>query len=237
MNTQEKGTPLHEKLNELLKTDRLPTVVEDVEADTFRTQNTNNSSGEPYTSGFHFSAPQTDLGRFNDPNGKLKVCYVAQTATSALAEIFCRNKKRDLADQSSFYIGSSDLETRSVSHLKTKRKLRLLDLGSLLPMLGYTLDELTGPSYKVTQEIVLFFSEVEDELINGVAYPSRHLGDRKLCYAIWTNESEPHILETQSIVPVSKFRTTQELPSFWSDKDIVGEEILTEVLGFKVVED
>ena len=237
MHKQEKGTPLHEKLNELLQNDKLPTVVVDVGAYTFRTQKTNNSSGEPYTSGFHFSAPQTDLGRFNDPNGKLKVCYVAQTATSALAEIFCRSKKRDLADPSSFYIGSSDLEIFSVSHMKTTRKLQLLDLGSLLPRLGYSIDELTGLSYEVTQEIVRFFSQVGDESINGIAYPSRHLCDGHLCYAIWTNESEPHILKTQSIVPVSKFKTSQELPSFWSEKDIEGEEILTDVLGFKVAED
>jgi hypothetical protein len=235
MNTTNQGSVLHERLKLKLSNNQYPTVIAKLDTACYRMQSTNNKDNKPYSEGFYFWAPTSDLGRYNDPNGKLEVCYVATTAPLALAEIFGRRKARDLNDPETFFIGSGDLKTSSVATNHFTKDVTLLDIGGLLSCLGMTTDQISCLDYNITQDIVRFFSELDDCPIDGIAYRSRHHDDSGYCYALWKNSGDSGMLKTDVISTIESFKMVEGLPSWWSEDDIEGEEILTDILGYKVV--
>ena len=81
------GDALRKRLHELEKNHSLPALTKLQGSEFIRVQETNDSSGMPYKEGFHFSAPDKDkLGRYNDPNGNLQVCYVAEIGRASCRE-------------------------------------------------------------------------------------------------------------------------------------------------------
>lgn len=235
MNTKNQRSALHERLNELNNNNQYSTLIVKEGTECFRVQQTCDQNGEPFKEGFHFWAPQYDLGRYNDPNGRLKVCYVATKPSLALAEAFGRRKKRDLEKPESFYIGSSDLNRNSLATNVTTKKFRLLDIGSTLSKLGMTTDQIASEGYELTQDVVRFFSDLDHIPIDGIAYRSRHHDDGGYCYALFKNSDDYSSLRTKSIETIEDFESSTDLPDGWQDSKIDGEEILTETLGFKVV--
>lgn len=230
-------TALYHKLDELAKIDALPIkkVLHGVLC--YRVQKTNDENGKPYVHGFFFGRPEINLGRYNDPQMVLRVCYVADKPTSALAEVFGRRGKRNIELPTSFFIGSNELVNFSMATNSVTKSLNLLNIGALLPHLGKRIDELSGDCYRLTQDIVGFFSQNKQYAIDGIAYRSRHLDDGTYCYAMWARDEEDKWLKTISIETLRSFECELELPELWSGKTIDGEEILTDILGFEIVDD
>lgn len=170
-----------------------------------------------HTEGFHYHAPSSNLGRYNDPDGKVSVCYVANLPEIAMGEIILREGHTELS--------VTDIELWDMAQLKTKRTLSMLDLGRLMPKIGLKLDELTSPSYRNCQEIVRYFSRNPHPDVQGIKYISRHLA-YGACYAMFAPQPDETLLETDKMTNLSQFRCVA------NDKD--SEEILTDVLGVVV---
>lgn len=235
MSTKNQRSALHERLNELGNNNQYPTSIVEEGTECFRVQETCDQNGEPFKQGFHFWAPQSDLGRYNDPNGRLEVCYVAIKPSEALAEFFGRRGKRDLEKPESFHIGSSELNRYSIATNVVTKELSVLNIGSTLSKLGMTTDQIASEGYEFTQDVVRFFSDLNDIPIDGIAYRSRHHDDGGYCYALFKTSDDSSSLKTKSIETIENFESSTDFPSGWQDSKIDGEEILTETLGFKVV--
>jgi hypothetical protein len=236
MNTQNERSLLRQQLDEAIHNNRYPTVTITEGAVCYRVQNTCNQKGVAYREGFHFWSPTIYLGRYNDPNGRLAVCYVATKPTSALAEVFGRRHQRVLKKPELFHIGSSDLHHFSMATNTVTKTLKLLDIGGLLSKLGMTTDKIATVDYKITQEIIRFFSDLNDCPIDGIAYRSRHHDDGSYCYALWQAEvNGSTVLNTESIVKLANFVSNTDFPSWWSYDAIDAEEMLTDILGYEVV--
>lgn len=219
---------LHELLIELFKFGKEP--IKLVHSELFRVQPTNDKQGTPYQEGFHFSAPNSELGRYNDPAGSLPVCYVADLATTALAEVYGR---RDAGNgERLVQIDRKDFISRSVSVVEPIRPLRLFDLSKALIPLGLTLSDITSKDYSVTQSLVAFFAAHPEWGVDGIAYISTHYAS-ECCYALWLNKRDEVLLKTCSITSLQDFESS-EVPRDWDESAIDAEEILTQVLHFSI---
>lgn len=232
MNTKKTGSTLHDRLEQLINSGNAPTITVSVGSQCMRVQERLDATGTEYKNPYHFSTAIPATGRYNDPDGKLGVCYVAQTATVALAETFGR--KRDNEDEEPLFIDGKELDKKIIATLEFTRELVLLDIGKALCALGLTIDVISGADYQKAQDIVRFFSKKPQyRTISGIAYISRHHADG-YCFAIWQNNESEDIFREVSRIAIKSFDTEKELPSFWSSSTIDGEEILTDVLGFSV---
>ena len=230
------GDALRKRLHELEENQLLPALTKRKGSEFIRVQDTNDSSGVPYNEGFHFGTPdKSKLGRYNDPNENLAVCYVADTAATALAEVYGRRKTRNIDDLESFHVDSRELSSKSVTTVEATKDLKLLNVGKLLTKLGKTTDQLSSGDYQFPQEVVRYFSESEERQFDGIAYRSRHHDDGSFCYALWKSTSELNTLKTKSIVTIDDYISVDDFPDGWKHENISGEEILTDVLGFEVV--
>jgi hypothetical protein len=231
-----KGDALRKHLCELEANHDLPVMNKDRGSEFVRAQETNDSNGVPYKEGFFFGAPDiSQLGRYNDPNMNLEVCYVADTAATALAEVYGRRQNRNIEDPESFHIDSCELDSKSITKVEATKDLKLLNMGKLLTKLGKTTDQISNVDYQLPQEIVKYFSESDNRTFDGIAYRSRHFDDGSFCYALWNSDNEPNVLKTKSITSIEEYKSMVDSPDDWEYEDISGEEILTDVLGFQVV--
>ena len=191
----------------------------------YRVQNANHSTAD------HFSAPSEDLGRYNDPDGEMKVWYGAEHPTGALAETFGR--KRASGNALGVVVGEVDLASHSMCEVKVMRDLKLLDLKASLSKLQITLDEITGPDYTLTQEIVRTVSRLSENTFDGIAYESRHHPDGHMCYALWITPGDQPTVSEGDIVKLQEYTFYGYIPEL-NDDQADAEEMLTEILGYEV---
>ena len=120
-----------------------------------------------YTTANHYNLPRERgrLGRYNDPDMLVAVWYGAQLPTGALAEVFGRERlaagsqARGLAARR-YLNWVADLAHRHMCEVQTTAPLDLLDIKRCLTYLAYPIDEITGPGYMLTQEIVRVVSRL-----------------------------------------------------------------------------
>lgn len=196
----------------------------------FRVQGAGHENAE------HYGIPKKpkELGRYNDPKEEIGVWYGAEHPTGALAETFGRLRPKE-AKGLGIVLNATDLESRDMCVVETMRELNLLDLKPCLSKLGRTVDEVTGPDYTLTQEIVAAVARLPGRPFDGIAYESRHHPDGHSCYALWTAPGETSTVKTVEMTKLSEFEYSGELPEGFEGDSIDAEEILTEILGYKVL--
>lgn len=222
---EKKENQTHEKLNQLHNSGKIPKKVYLKGTELKRWQS------KEYPSAVHYNRPDNStMGRYNDPTGRTGVCYVSESAVLALAESYGRQYQ----DDEDFYISVSHLEVAQICTVKVEKNLKTVDMRALQALLHITTDKLTGVDYGVTSEIVNFFANTLSGEYDGISYTSRHFGEG-VCIALFEQESEQ--ISTLSMEKMSSYRDSYYLPEGWEYDDIDAEEILTEILGFNIVEE
>ncbi|GAB2804996.1 hypothetical protein GCM10027040_36400 [Halomonas shantousis] len=182
----------------------------------------------------HFSAPSEGLGRYNDPDGVMKVWYGAEHPTGALAETFAQRRYSENARGVGWMFNESDIASRNMCEVRVKRKLKLLDLKASLSRIRITLDKITGPDYTLTQEIVRIVSRLSENQFDGIIYESRHHPDGRMCYALWVAPGEQPTVSEGEMINLLEYTFYGYIPEIVSDH-ADAEELLTEVLGYEVM--
>lgn len=182
----------------------------------------------------HFGVPTENLGRYNDPECKRGVLYGAQDPEGALGETFCRTRSDGPLRGRKGYIQHSDLSTRNMAIVRTTRDLVLLDISKALPKLKMSIDLIAGTDYKPTQQVVSTLLNLPGQPYDGIAYHSRHYQNGKFCVALWEREGSEKPVKTEKLELLSDFSVPSEDPD-GTVSTMDTEEILTEVLGFKVM--
>jgi hypothetical protein len=117
------------------------------------------------------------LNRFDDPNGRFRVCYLGTTVEVCFAETFLRNPPVRI-------LALDDLAGRSIATLELRRDLRLVPLhGRNLARLGVTAELASGSDYLASQLWSRAIWEHQDRP-DGILYRSRH-DDSALCVALY----------------------------------------------------
>ena len=131
----------------------------------------------PQATGVYFNKPQEleEMGRYNDPAGRVGVCYVATDPITAMAESYCRQNRELDADE---------LTRNQLCELEATDDINTVDIGALMPKIGLKLDELTSSNYKITQNICGFFAQNPECSIQGISYRSRHYDNGNHCIAL-----------------------------------------------------
>jgi hypothetical protein len=107
------------------------------------------------------------LNRFDDPNGRFRVCYLGTTAEVCFAETFLRNPPVRI-------LALDDLAGRSIATLELRRDLRLVPLhGRNLARLGVTAELASGGDYLASQLWSRALWEHQDRP-DGILYRARH---------------------------------------------------------------
>lgn len=190
--------------------------------------------GAKHSRADHFSAPSEDLGRYNDPDGIMKVWYGAEHPTGALAETFGKEKASRRALGPVF--SEADLASCSMCEVKVTRDLKLLNLNAALSKLQIRLDEITGPEYALTQEIVRTVSRLSENKFDGIAYKSRHHPDEHMCYALWIAPDDEPTVSEGVIKNLLEYTFYGYIPEI-DDDQADAEEMLTEILGIDITMD
>jgi len=229
----EKSIEVHRNIEQLIielqTQDKLPGLAVSKGEGAFRIQSTE------YRTANYFHAPNElkQLGRYNDPLCEKRVWYGAELPTGALAETFGRvrvPKERGIGT----VLNQSDLALRNMCEVTVLKPLWLLDIKLLLIKLALTLDEITGPSYALTHEIVRVVSRLPGSPFDGIAYESRHYSDGRMCYALWIDPGDQPLVSEGKIENLCEYVYKGELARPYDGDDIDAEEMLTEVLGYKV---
>ena len=115
----------------------------------------------------HFGA--SEYNRFDNPNGKFGVCYMAKTIKGAFAETFVR-AAGDRVLKLSF------VQKRSISEVVTTAPLRLSSLhGPGMARVGAN-SAVSSGSYAVAQSWALALHD-HSAIVDGIAYRSKHDDD------------------------------------------------------------
>lgn len=184
---------------------------------------------ENQAEGFYYNKPQKleEMGRYNDPAGKVGVCYVATDPITAMAESYCRQNRK--------FVEVDELTRNQLCELEITDDINTLDIGAVLPKIGLTLDELTSSDYTKTQAICGFFANNPQYGIQGMSYRSRHYDNGGYCVALLEQAHEPEPLKTNKMTAMEDYHYDDHQLEGWEDDTIDGEEILTEVLGINVL--
>lgn len=176
------------------------------------------------------------LGRYNDPKKIIGIWYGAEHPSGALAETFGRLRPRNAnAKGTNIFLNITDLESRDMCVVEMNRDLKLLDLKLCLSKLARTVDEVSGPDYALTQEIVGAVARLPGNPFDGIAYESRHHPDGHNCYALWTRPDETTNVKTVEMTKLSEFEYSGEFPEGFEGDTLDAEEIMTEILGYSVL--
>lgn len=175
-----------------------------------------------------------ELGRYNDPQEEIGIWYGAQNPCAALAETFGRLRPR-ASKGAGIFINVTDLGSRTMCVVEMDRDLKLLDLKLCLSKLARTIDEVSGADYTLTQEIVRVVSRLPGNPFDGIAYESRHHPDGSSCYALWSKPGEATTVRTVEVTKLSDFEYQGAFPEGFGDDSLDTEEIMTEILGYKVL--
>ena len=192
--------------------------------------------GSGHKNAEYYGCPKkpAELGRFNDPREEIGIWYGAEHPSGALAETFGRLRPKE-SKGLGIVINATDLETRDMCVVETTIDLKLLNLKPCLSKMNRTVDEVTGPDYTLTQEIVAAVARLPGNPFDGIAYESRHHPDGHSCYALWTAPDKATTVKTVEMTKLSEFEYKGELPEGFEDDSIDAEEIMTEILGYKVL--
>ena len=113
----------------------------------------------------HFS--MTKAGRFDAPDQRYGVLYIARQLPGAFVETLCRNTGATRP------IPATAMDTYNVVEIRTSRLLRLVDLaGKGLARMGLDSRLSTG-DYRVAQRWSEAFHRHADH-VDGIIYPARH---------------------------------------------------------------
>jgi hypothetical protein len=168
-------------------------------------------------------------GRYNAPDNSFGVCYMADRVVSALAESFGRLMHRDGHQ----FVDEKELKNSRICLIRPLRKLVFVDVGQLLGMIHIPLSVSVGDDYGVTRRVIGCLYKLAKDKLDGVCYFSRHFTTADFCYAIW--ESEEKRFEDAGMINLDKYQDAEWIPSNWKHDSISAEELLEEVLRFKVV--
>lgn len=117
----------------------------------------------------HFGASGDN--RFDAPDGRFGILYLAQQIPGAFVEVFCRQRQR--------WIAETALARFHMSEFHSSRDLQLVDLaGKGLVQMGLDARICTG-DYRLAQQWADAFHEHPDQ-VDGVFYVSRHDPEQKL---------------------------------------------------------
>jgi hypothetical protein len=117
------------------------------------------------------------IHRFDDPQGRFRVCYLGTTLAVCFAETFLRNPPVRI-------LALDDLAGRSIATIEVRRELRLVPLhGASLARLGATAELASGSDYALSQAWSRALWEHPDKP-DGILYRSRH-DDSALCVAVY----------------------------------------------------
>src|SRR6266851_979997 len=122
-------------------------------------------------------AGRPPIHRFDDPNGRFRVCYLGTTIEVCFAETFLRNPPVRI-------LSLEDLAGRSIATVEVRRELRLVPIhGASLARLGVTADLASGSDYVGSQLWSRALWEHPDKP-DGILYRSRH-DDSAFCVAVY----------------------------------------------------
>jgi hypothetical protein len=122
------------------------------------------------------------IHRFDDPDGRFRVCYLATTVEVCFAETFLRNPPVRI-------LSLGDLEGRSIATVEVRRELRLVPIhGPGLVRLGVTTELASGSDYGDSQRWSRALWEHSDKP-DGILYRSRH-DDSALCVAVFNRAKD-----------------------------------------------
>jgi hypothetical protein len=117
------------------------------------------------------------IHRFDDPEGRFRVCYFGTTFEVCVVETFLRNPPVRI-------LALDDLAGRSVATVEVRRELRLVAMhGSGLARLGVTAELASGSDYAGSQLWSRALWEHSDKP-DGILYRPRH-DDSALCVAVY----------------------------------------------------
>jgi len=124
--------------------------------------------------------------RFDDPNGRFRVCYLGTNEEVCFAETFLRNPPVRI-------LSLDDLADRFIATLEVRRELRFVPLhGPGLARLGVTAELASGSDYESSQRLSLALWEHSDKP-DGILYRSRH-DDSALCMAVYNRAQDGFVL-------------------------------------------
>ena len=117
------------------------------------------------------------IHRFDDPDGRFRVCYLGTTLEVCFAETFLRNPPVRI-------LALDDLAGRSIATVEVRRDLRVVPIhGSSLARLGVAAELASGSDYVSSQLWSRALWEHSDKP-DGILYRSRH-DDSALCIALY----------------------------------------------------
>jgi hypothetical protein len=126
---------------------------------------------------FGSSSGRQPIRRFDDPEGRFRVCYFGTTLEVCFAETFLRNPPVRI-------LALDDLAGRSIATVEVRRDLRLVPIhGSSLARLGVTAELASGSDYAGSQLWSRALWEHSDKP-DGILYRPRH-DDSALCAAVY----------------------------------------------------
>jgi hypothetical protein len=117
------------------------------------------------------------IHRFDDPDGRFRVCYFGTTLEVCFAETFLRNPPVRI-------LALDDLAGRSLATVEVRRELRLVPIhGPSLARLGVTAELASGSDYAASRLWSRALWEHTDQP-DGILYRSRH-DDSALSVALY----------------------------------------------------
>lgn len=128
------------------------------------------------------AAGRSAIHRFDDPDGRFRVCYLATTMETCFAETFLRNPPVRI-------LSLEDLAERSIATIEVRRELRLVPIhGPGLVRLGVTAEIASSNDYAVSQLWSRALWQHPDKP-DGILYRSRH-DDSALCVAVYNRAKD-----------------------------------------------
>ena len=122
------------------------------------------------------------IHRFDDPDGRFRVCYFGTTLEVCFAETFLRNPPVRI-------LALDDLAGRSIATVEVRRELRLVPVhGPSLARLGVTAELASGSDYAASRLWSRALWEHTDQP-DGILYRPRH-DDSALCVAVYDHAKD-----------------------------------------------
>ncbi|NDK98924.1 RES family NAD+ phosphorylase [Photorhabdus bodei] len=165
---------------------------------------------------------------YNSPDNSFRVCYMADRAVTALAESYGRLWHKEGLR----FIDESEIRTARMCNIRSLRKLVFIDIAKLIGMLHIPLSVMVDEDYSVTKRAMACLYELLNNEMDGICYISRHW-PTDFCYAVWEKREDRFVdAGMQSLV---NYRDSEYMPSTWNEPDISADELLEEVLNFKII--
>lgn len=171
----------------------------------------------------------TGDGRYNAPDDSFGVCYMADRVVSTLAESFGRLMHKG----GKKFVDETVLKDSRVCLIHPLRRPVFVDVGQLLGILHIPLDVSVGDDYSITQRVMTCLYKLAKDEVDGVRYLSRHFSTTDFCYAVW--ESDEKRFEDAGMMNLVDYQDSEWVPSRWHSSSITAEELLEDVLRFRIV--